>query len=128
MSPKRLVTVRRLWIGYMAIGFAAVVAIVPAAFAQAPRVAGPGKPAGTGIEAPKRQTQQRPGSDPGVSVAVPIGRASVGHEFVDGEPIYVRRTTARPGMTIVEVSTTPFVPVSTGAAVLTARSDQPASW
>ena len=97
--------------GYMAIGLAAVVSVVPASFAQAPRVVDHGKSAGTGIEAEARQTHQRPGSDTGVSVAVPISRVRVGPEFVEGEPIYVRRTTVRAGMTIVEVSTTPFMPV-----------------
>jgi hypothetical protein len=92
----------------MAIGLAAVVG-VPAAFAQVPPVPGPGKPAGT---------------------AVPIGKVRVGAELVDGEPIYVRRTTVRPGMTIVEISKTPFAPVLASkeqpAAVV--RPDQPASW
>src|SRR5215212_4514215 len=110
MSPNRLVTTRRLWIGYMAIGLAAVGAVVPAAFAQAPRALGHSKPAGTKVEAEK----QRPGSDTGISAAAPIGRASAGPGFADVEPIYVRRTTVRPGMTIVEISTTPFVPVTPG--------------
>ena len=102
---------KTLRIGYLAIGLAAVVGVVPAALAQAPEVPGPGKSAGTGIEAEERRTQQTPGSDPVVSVAVPMGRVSVGPEFVDGEPIFVRRTTVRAGMTIVEVSATPFPPV-----------------
>jgi hypothetical protein len=133
MSHKRLVTVRRLWIGYMAIGLAVVVGVVPASFAQAPRVLGHGKPAGTGIEAEKRQTHQRPASNTGISLAVPIGRVSVGPEFVDGEPIYVRRMTGREGMTIVEVSTTPFMPVLASnkeppGIQLIVRPDQPTSW
>ena len=116
--------------GYMAIGLAAVVSVVPAASAQDSRVLDHGKSAGTGIEAEERQTHQRPGSDTGVSVAVPIGRVSVGPEFEDGEPVYVRRTTVRAGMTIVEVSTTPFMPVlpSNEAAPGAVRPDQPASW
>jgi hypothetical protein len=122
----------RLWIGYMAIGLAVVVGVVPASFAQNLRVVGHGKPAGTGIEAEGRLTQQGPGSNSGVSVAVPIGRVWVDPELVDGDPSYVRRTTASEGMTIVEVSTTPFMPVlrsneaSPGVAEL--RPDQPASW
>src|SRR5687768_7961778 len=79
--------------GYMAIGLALVVAVVPASFAQAPKVVGHGKSAGTAIEAEQRQAQQRLGSDTGISLAVPIGRVSVGPEVEDGEPIYVRRTT-----------------------------------
>src|ERR671912_1693834 len=73
---------RTLRIGHLAIGLAAVVGVVPAALAQAPEVPGPGKSAGTGIEAEERRTQQTPGSDPVVSVAVPMGRVSVGPEFV----------------------------------------------
>ena len=130
MSSKRLVTVRRLWIGHVAFGLAVVVAVVPAALAQTPRTAGHGKPAGTAIEAEKRQTPQKPGNDTRASVAAPTGKVGVGPEFVDGEPIYVRRTTVRPGMTIVEVSTTPFMPVLSSKEQATAvvRSDQPASW
>ena len=114
--------------GYMAIGLAAVVSVVPASFAQAPEVPGHGKSAGTGIEAEERQAHQRPGSDTGVSVAVPIGRVSVGPEFVDGEPIYVRRIPVRAGMTIVEVSTTPFMPVLASNEEPIGRSDQPTGW
>ena len=100
---------RTLSIGHMAIGLAAVAAVVPAASAQEPRVPGDGKSAGT---------------------SVPIGKVRVGAEFVEGEPIYVRRTTVRPGMTIVEVSTTPFMPVlaSSEEPTRVGRSDQPAGW
>ena len=93
----------------MAIGLAAVVALVPAASAQEPRVPGDGKSAGT---------------------SAPTGKVRVGSEIADGEPIYVRRTTVRPGMTIVEVSTTPFMPVlpSKEQAAAVVRPDQPASW
>ena len=99
---------RTLWIG-LAIGLAAVVGVVPAAFAQDPPAPGLGKPAGT---------------------SVPIGKVRAGPELVEGEPIYVRRTTVRPGMTVVEVSTTPFVPVlaSKQQAAAVVRPDQPASW
>jgi hypothetical protein len=119
--------------GHMAIGLAAVVGVVPA-FAQDWRALDQGKSAATGIEAAERQTHQRAGSNRGISLAVPIGRVAVGPEFVDGEPIYVRRTTVREGMTIVEVSATPFTPVlrssegPPGGDQSIARSDQPASW
>ena len=113
----------------MAIGLAAVVGGVPAAFAQDPRIPDHGKSAGTAIEAEKLQTHQRLGSNTGVSVAVPIGRVWVGPESVDGEPSYVRRTTIGKGMTIVEVSTTPFMPVlSSSEAPRAVPADQPASW
>jgi hypothetical protein len=100
---------RTLSIGYIAIGLAVVVAVVPAASAQEPGVPGYGNSAGT---------------------PVPIDKVRVGPEFADGEPIYVRRTTVRPGMTIVEVSTTPFMPVlpSKQQAAAVVRPDQPASW
>jgi hypothetical protein len=130
MSHQRVVTVhRRVSIGHVAIGLAAVVGVVPASFAQAPRVVGQGKPAGTTIEE-EQPMNQGPGSNTRVSVAVPIGRVSAGRDFPNGEPIYVRRTTVRAGMTVVEVSTTPFMPVlpakEQAAAIL--RPDQPASW
>lgn len=118
-------------LGYLAIGLAVVVGAVSAAFAQDSRVLDHCKSAGTGIEAEERQTHQRPGSNTGVFVDVPLGRVCVGPEFMDGEPTYVRRTTAKEGVAIVEVSTTPFMPVlasneaSPGVIV---RPDQPASW
>ena len=114
----------------MAIGLAAVVSGVPASLAQDSRVPDHGKPAATGIEAEERRTHQRPGSNTGISLAVPIGRVSIGPEFVDGEPVYVRRMTVREGMTIVEVSTTPFMPVlaSNEGAPAAVRTDQPAGW
>ena len=114
----------------MAIGLAVVVSGVPASFAQDPRVLEHCQSAGTGFEAEERQTHQRPGSNTGVSVEVPIGKVCVGPESVDGEPIYVRRTTVGEGMTIVEVSTTPFMPVlrSSKVAGSIGRPDQPAGW
>src|SRR5215204_2588639 len=74
--------------GYVAIGFAAVVAVVPASFARASPRLDHCKSAVTGIEAEERQTDQRPGSNTGVFVAVPIGRVCVGPEVVVGEPTY----------------------------------------
>ena len=117
--------------GYLAIGLAAAVTVVPASFAQAPRGLDHCKSAGTGIEAEERQTHETPGGNTGVSVAVPIGRVCVGPEAVDGEPSYVRRITATEGMAIVEVSTTPFMPdlgSSEGPSGAIGRPDQPASW
>ena len=78
----------------MAIGLALGGRGVPASLAQDSRVPDHAKPAGTGIEAEERQTHQQPGSNTGISLAVPIGRVSVGHEL-DGEAVYVRRTTVR---------------------------------
>jgi hypothetical protein len=103
----------------MAIGLAAVVGVVPASSAQQ------GKSAGTPTEAGRKTVH-------GISVAAPVGRVRVGPESMEGEPVYVRRTTVREGMTIVEVSTTPFMPVlpspERGAAPPIVRPDQPASW
>src|SRR5688500_16105709 len=79
--------------GHMAIALAAVVGGVPASLAQAPRVLDHGKSGGTGSEAEEWQPRQRLRSKAGISLAVPIGRVSVGPEFMDGQPIYVRRTT-----------------------------------
>jgi hypothetical protein len=88
--------------------------------------------AATATEAEQRQTTPSPDSNRGISLAVPTGTVSVGHGSVGGEPIYVRRTTVREGMTIVEVSTTPFMPdlrsSPPGTAQSTVRPDQPASW
>ena len=118
--------------GYLAFGLAAVVGVVPASFAQDSRVLDHDKPAGTAIESKERQTQQRLGSKKGISLAVPIGRILVSPEIGDSEPVYVRRMTVREGMTVVEVSTTPFVPVlasneeAPGGVKL--RPDQPAGW
>ena len=115
---------------YMAIGVAVVVGVVPSAFAQDSQVLDHCKSVGTGIEAEERQTHQTHGSNLGVVVAVPIGRVCVGPEAVDGEPSYVRRTTAKEGMAIVEVSTTPFMPVlaSNEGSPAAVRTDQPAGW
>ena len=116
---------------YVAIGIASVVAVVPAAFAQDSPVLDHCKPAGTGIEAEVRATPPGPGSNMGVSVVLPIGRVCVGPELVDGEYSYVRRTIVSKGMTVVEVSTTPFMPVLASNETvnqLIARPDQPAGW
>ena len=130
MSHKRRMKSRRRFLGgYMAIGLA--VAVGSASFAQAPRGLGDGKPAGTGIDVKERQAHQMRG---GLSLAVPIGSVSVGPEVLGGEPIYERRMTVGQGMTIVEVSTTPFMPVLAsneglrGVGEPEVRPDQPASW
>ena len=115
-----------------AIGLAALVAGVPAVAVEDSRAVDHGTSAGTGNEAEELQTLQGAGSNTPVFVAVPTGRVSVGHRLVDGEPVYVRRTKASGGMTVVEVSTAPFMPVSpanpAAAGQLLVRSDQPASW
>ena len=116
-------------LGYMAIGLAVAVSGVPAALAQDSRVLEHCKSAGTGTEAEERQTQQRPEGNTGVFVDVPIGKVCVGPESLDDEPIYVRRTTVGNGITIVEVSTTPFMAVlSSNKKQPGVRPDQPAGW
>ena len=119
------------WIGYMVMALAVVVSVVPAASAQNSRALDRCKSAGTEIEADERQAQEKPGSNTGIVVAVPIGRVCVGPDVVDGEPSYVRRTTDGKGITVVEVSTTPFMPVlasNEGSAGAIVRPDQPAGW
>ena len=128
---------RTLWIGWVAFGLAVAVGFVPASLAQDSGVLDHGKPAGTGVEAEEvRQTHgelsgglssEAPGHA-GVFIVAPIGKVGVGPGLVDGEPTYVRRTTDK-GITIVEVSTTPFMPVlQSKFAELIARPDQPAGW
>jgi hypothetical protein len=112
--------------GYIAIGLAAVVGVVPASFAQDWRVLS--KSAGTAIEDKQRQTRQGLATNSGISVAEPIGSVSLNPELLDGEPIYVRRTTVTAGMTVAEVSTTPFMPVLASNEGTIGRPDQPASW
>ena len=111
----------------MAFGLGAVVAVSPLRSLDCEF--DHGKSAGTGVEAEERQTHERPGSTTGISLEVPIGRVSVG-PALGGEPVYVRRTTVKEGMTIVEVSTTPFMPVlaSNEGPPVVGRSDQPAGW
>ena len=65
----------------------------------------------------------------GISLVVPTGRILVDPGTLNGEPIYVRKTKAKEGMAIVEVSTTPFEPILASGTVPPAlRPDQPASW
>ena len=102
----------------MTIGLAVVVGDVPASFAQDSRDSDPGEAAGTT-------------SNKGISLAVPIGTVTVGPRSLDGEPVYTRRSTVREGITIVEVSTTPFEPVlasNEGHPAAIVRPDQPAGW
>lgn len=110
----------------MAIGLAAVVGVVPAAFAQ------DGKSAGTATQASERQrNDQKPARKSGISLAVPTGKISVDRGTAGGEPVYVRRTTVGPGITVVEVSTAPFMPVlaaNAAAPQAVVRPDQPAGW
>lgn len=123
--------------GYMAISLAAAVCVIPASFAQVSPVPRHGLSAATGIEADTQQSHGKMSGGLrsvapehiGVFVDVPIGRVLVGPESVDGETTYVRRTVAKEGMTIVEVSTTPFVEELAEAGGLVVRPEtQPASW
>jgi hypothetical protein len=116
-------------LAYVGIGLAVAVSGVPASLAQDSRGLQSCGSAATGIEAEGRQTDQNPVSDTGVFVEVPIGRVCVGPEFVGSEPVYVRRTSVGAGMTIVEVSRTPFMPEkAAGIVAMMTRPDQPASW
>ena len=114
---------------YLVIGLAAIAGAGPASLVQELRTLDHCKPASTEIEADEGRTDQRAGSSTGVFIAVPIGKVCVGPKAVDGGPSYVRRTTAKEGMAIVEVSATPFMPVElAGVAASTGRTDQPAGW
>jgi len=117
---------------FITIGLAAAVSGVPASFAHDSRVRDHGNTAGTRIEAQEPQTPQKLGNNKGISLDVPTGSVSVGPKSLGGEPVFVRRT-VREGMTIVEVSTTPFMPVlasNEGPAGVQAivRPDQPVGW
>lgn len=114
---------------YLVIGLAAVVGLVPASLAQGSEVPDPDKPAATAVEAKKGQ-KRTSARNANVSLAVPTAKVSVGPKSLEGEPVYVRRTTVGQGITVVEVSTTPFVPdlPSKQVAELAVRPDQPASW
>ena len=115
-------------LGYLAIGLSLAVGAVPASLAQDSRALDRCKPAGTGSAAEERQTHQSDGNAV-VLVDLPLGKVCVGPELLDGEHSYVRRTKAKEGMAIVEVSTTPFMPVEPlGALALVGRTDQPAPW
>jgi len=118
---------------YVAIGLA-VVSGVPASSAQNSRGLDHCTSEAAAVEAQERQTQQATEGNAAISVEVPSGRVCVGPEFVGDEPVYVRRTSAGNGMTVVEVSTTPFMPVlganekPRGLFKLNVRPDQPAGW
>jgi hypothetical protein len=115
-------------LGTMAIGLAVVAGVPPASLAPGSRGLEHCTSARPGVEAEEPQTPRSPGSTTGVSVEVPIGRVCVNPDFV-GEPVYVRRTTVGGGMTIVEVSTTPFMPVfASNKEPPGVRPDQPATW
>lgn len=118
----------------MAIGIAVLFGGVPASFAQDSRALDQSKGAGTDAEAKRPRTHQGLKSNKGISLEVPTGKISVvtvGPDAAGGEPVYVRRTSVRDGMTVVEVSTSPFMPElapNQKVAALIIRPDQPAGW
>ncbi len=133
----------RQWIGIATIALTVVASLVPVSFAQDSKVLDHDQYAGSGIPAEQRQAHDELSSgvssetqaQTSVHIAEPVGRVRVGPEFVDGEPAYVRRTKIIAGMTIVEISRTPFTPVlannqesSEGGASIGNPPDQPASW
>lgn len=67
----------------------------------------------------------------GVAVAVPVGSVTIGPEFVGGERSFVRRVTMKAGVTVVELSATPFLDEGQAAdgSGMTANPDAlPAPW
>lgn len=115
-----------VWIGHLAAGVVLTLSPAAGSFAQA---TGSGA---IGSSASERQFGSGLRRDMGLFLAAPTGRVWVGPATAAGEPIYVRRTTAGAGITVVEVSTTPFVTVANAApgptAASTLRPDQPAGW
>ena len=117
------------WIGYSAIGLAVVVAVVPASLARDSLVLDQGKSAAKTHEELSDGLRLEMPEHRGVFVAVPTGRVWVGPELVDGQPSYVRRTKVREGMTVVEVSTTPFMDEPPGFEGSIGRPEElPTSW
>lgn len=114
--------------GHMAIGLGASVGIVAASAAQDTRVSYQGQSGREKVAAGEEQTHQGPESDTIISATVPTGKVTVAPESLEGEPIFVRRLTVGEGITVVEVSTTPFIPVLRSNERPIARPDQPASW
>ncbi|MGX7951058.1 hypothetical protein ACWPM1_00690 [Tsuneonella sp. HG249] len=121
-----------LWV---AIGLVGAVSAPPPAVGQDTQVPAERSSASTGAQADARQPKSVDGLTlesqgyAGVFIEAPIGKVSVGPEFVDGAPVYVRRTTATSGITVMEISTSPFLfDLPSEGHSQTVRSDQPASW
>ena len=119
----------------VAIGFAAIVTGHPSAFSQDVEVLDQTKSAECRSDENDRQAKSVDGltveSQPyaGVFVEPPVGTVRVGPQFVDGDPVYVRRTTGIAGATVVEISTSPFMlDVQSNEPRAEVRPDQPASW
>lgn len=113
-----------------AISLAVAVSAVPAWLAQDPTGSDQSNPAGTANQTGERQTHRELRSGAGISLVIPTGKIFVGAGPASGGSVYERRTTDD-GITIVEVSATPFMPVlqSSGAPTApTYRADQPAGW
>jgi hypothetical protein len=136
MWRKRLVTVpRRLRSELKAFGLAAAFAMVQSANAQPLRNSDHGRSAGTGIGVDGASISMSDGlsvdaaPQMGVFVAQPVGRVWIDPESVDGMPSYVRRTKGKGGMSIVEVSATPFMDEVPGVGGVKARPEElPAPW
>lgn len=114
----------------LAIGLAAVFAISPAGFAQEPRTLAESGSARSGDQADQHQRRVRvePQEHASVFVEVPTGKVSVGPEFVDGAPVYERRTKPTAGIAIVEFSTAPLTFDLSPNQQYTVRPDQPTGW
>ena len=67
----------------------------------------------------------------GVALAVPIGSVTIGPEFVGGERSFVRRVTMKAGVTVVELSATPFLDegqAADGSGMTANPAALPAPW
>lgn len=71
-----------------------------------------------------------PSSAAVITVAEPTGKIVPVGEVETGAPVFVRRTTGKEGITVVEASTTPFAPDVAGPVQMAQvqRPDQPAGW
>ena len=112
---------------------AALAAIAPPPTPTAPDLPVTGGPVDIGRSSAAARLGEGLKSGTGISLAVPTGKLSVGQPSAQAQPVYVRRTTGAEGITVVEVSTTPFAPLvpaqgGSNSTRIVLRPDQPASW
>ena len=111
---------------------AALAAIAPPPTTTAPDLPVPGGPVDTGRLPAAARLGEGLKSGTGITVAVPTGKLWVGQPSTQSQPVYVRRIKGAEGITVVEVSTTPFAPLvaqgGTGSARIVLKPDQPAGW
>ena len=119
----------------VALGLVSVVSGAPAAIAQNAEVEIQGSSTENWGDGDERQPRSfdgrtvKSGEYGGVFVEPPIGKVRVGAEFVEGDVVYARRTTATAGILVVEVSASPFMfDLPSNQQHAEVRPDQPAPW